>query len=147
MANRERGEFTLRAGEHAYVLRLTTNAACELEDFANGRNLGNVYAGMNRNSLKDIRLFLWVALRDKHPEIATDDPACLKTIGTIIDAAGGIEGISDQLEAFMALNADTGETEDEKKQQEGAAKKAGTRPRKARAGTGGRSSPTPFVAA
>lgn len=142
MANRERGEFTLVAGDRRLILRLTTNAACELEDFAQGRTLAQVYVGMARNSLKDTRLFLWCALRDRHAEIATDDPACLKTIGDVIDDAGGLEGIAGQIEAFANLNMPP-DDEILKK----ASDDTGTRPRKARAGTGGRSSSTPSAAA
>lgn len=141
MANRERGEFTLVAGDRRVVLRLTTNAGAELEDFTNGRTLAQVYAGMAKESLKDTRLFLWCALRDKHPEIATDDPVCLKDIGGIIDDAGGLDGIATQIEAFVNLNLPP---KKETKPDKGG---NAARPPKARAGTGRRSSRTPSATA
>ncbi len=108
MANRERGEFQLQAGERAYTMRLTTNACAELEDFNAKQTLEQVITDINTGSIKAIRVLLWAALRDRHPEIATDDPACLNAIGNIVDAAGGISGVLAQIKAFMTMNADAG---------------------------------------
>lgn len=108
MANRERGEMPLVIRDRRYVLRLTTSACCELEDFTDGkRNWDQVWDGMKQGSHRDARLFLWVALRDKHPDIATDDPACLKVIGDLIDQAGGITLLLIQIRALMLLNIET----------------------------------------
>jgi hypothetical protein len=130
MANRERGEFTLIAGEATYVLRLTTNACCELEDFS-GRLFDDVQTRTNRGSLVNLRLLLWAALQEHHADIATPDKAGLTRVGRIIDAGGGLLGLMKQIRAFLAWNADTGDTP--KKAGEAA---AGARPPVARAGTG-----------
>jgi len=106
MANRARGELALVAGERTYTLRLTTNACCELEDYAGGRTWDQVTAGINRGSLKDVRLLFWAALRDPHPELATDDPSSLTAIGTVIDEAGGIRVVLSRLRVLLQLNAD-----------------------------------------
>lgn len=135
MANRERGEFTLKAGDQSYILRLTTNACCELEDFAPGRNIDQVMAGFSRGSRKDLILILWTALRDKHADIATEDQASLKAIGGIVDEAGGMVGLIDQMVSFIDLNSPEPEQVTEG---EGDGKKS--RPRKARSGAGGGSS-------
>jgi len=109
MANRERGELTLVAGGTRYVLRLTTNSCCELEAFADGRTSDDVIAGVNRGSFRDARLLLWMALRDQHPDVATDDPACLDTIGSIIDEAGGRAAVLERLRDLVLLNTESTE--------------------------------------
>ena len=110
MANRERGELTLVAGGTRYTLRLTTNSCCELESFADGRTSDDVIDGVNRGSFRDARLLLWMALRDQHPDIATDDPDCLLTIGQIIDQAGGRATVLDRLRDLVLLNTETEES-------------------------------------
>jgi hypothetical protein len=144
MANKQKGEFTLKAGKQRYTLRLTTNAVCELEDFAgamnkagDGRTWDQVLAGIDKGSLKDVRLFFWVALREHHPDIATDDVASLKAVGTIIDQAGGLMGVAKQITALVTLNAaDTSADDDEPEVP------TTTRPPDAQAGTGAGSTPT-----
>lgn len=138
MANQERGEFTLTAGGSSYVLRLTTNSCCELEEFC-GRSFENVQQGANRNRLSDTRLILWAALQEHHADLALKTPDGLKAVGRIIDAAGGTlsargKKFFAQMVAFIALNADSGETEG------GAA--TADRPLVAQAGTGGSSTST-----
>lgn len=127
MANRERGELTLVAGANRYVLRLTTNACCELEDMA-GRLWPVILNGGQRGSLRDVRLILWAALREHHPDVATADPDGLKAVGKVIDAGGGVLGVHAQVKALLALNADSGEAVEEGK--------AGARPQPAQGGTG-----------
>lgn len=129
MANRERGEIPLVIGADRYVLRLTTNACCELENLTDGkRNWDQVWEGMKAGSQRDVRYFMWVALRHHHPEIASDDPASLKAIGDLIDIAGGATLLFVQLRALMQLNLE--QLKEEGKQA------ALTRPRKARVRTG-----------
>lgn len=106
MANRERGELTLVAGGQRYTLRLTTNSCAELEDFTGGRTSDDVTAGVNRGSFRDVRLLLWMALRDQHKDIATDDPACLEAIGALIDATGGRLAAIAALRELVLLNSD-----------------------------------------
>jgi len=132
MANRERGEIPLVIGADRYVLRLTTNACCELENLTDGkRNWDQVWDGMKAGSQRDVRLFMWVALRHHHPDIATDDPKSLNTIGDLIDLAGGATLLFVQLRALMLLNLE--QLKEEGKQASVA------RPRKARVRTGGAS--------
>lgn len=135
-ANKEKGEFALVVGDQRYVLRVTTNAACELED-VHGRTLDQVQVGLLRGSLKDLRLLLWAGLREHHPEIATDDKDSVKAIGALVDAAGGVNGVWTQMKAFMALNADPGADDAETPE-----RPAPRRPRRAQAGTGGDSTST-----
>lgn len=104
MANQERGEFTIAVGDRRFTLRVTTNACAELEDFANGRTWDQVLVGCARGSVKDVRLLLWAALRDKHPDVATNDPESVKAIGRLVDDAGGFAGMQAQMFAFIGLN-------------------------------------------
>ncbi len=142
MANRARGELTCKLGKTSYVLRLTTNAVCELEDFTAaqtttgiGRTWDQVLQGIDRGSLKDVRLFFWVALREHHADIASDAPASLKAIGTIIDDAGGALAVVKSITKLLTVNSAVKEDDEEE------VPKA-ARPPGAQAGTGGDSNPT-----
>lgn len=101
MANKERGEMTLVAGADTYVLRLTTNACCELED-KSAKLLDDIVRGAMRGSVRDLRWLLWASLQDKHHETVKSPVDA----GEVIDAAGGIQGVLRQMTAFMKLNAD-----------------------------------------
>lgn len=129
MANKERGELTFVAGPNRYVLRLTTNSCCELEELA-GRLWPSILSGGQRGSLRDVRFILWAALREHHPDLATIDQAGIQTVGKVIDAGGGVLGIHAQVRALLALNADSGE------KVEDSPGNAGARPPAAQAGTG-----------
>lgn len=101
MANPERGEQRFVAGEQVYVMRLTTAAACEVESRA-GKTMRDLQLGSTmRGSITDSCWLLWAALQDHH----ADTVKSLKDVHRIVDAAGGFDGINDQLEAFMKLNA------------------------------------------
>ncbi len=129
MANRERGEFRLIAGTSTYILQLTTNSCCELEDFT-GRPFDEIQRGAKRGFVKDMRLILWAALWAHHPDIAAPTAASLQTVGSVMDEGGGVIGLHRQILAFIALNADPGEPA-------AAGGAAGTGPpRRAQAGTG-----------
>ena len=144
MANKQKGEFILKAGKQRYTLRLTTNAVCELEDFAGaqtkagvGRTWDQVLQGIDKGSLKDVRLFFWVALREFHPDVASDDIGSLKTIGNVIDQAGGLMGVAKQITALVTLNAAIPDEEDTE-----AEPPKVDRPPDAQVGTGVGSTPT-----
>jgi hypothetical protein len=100
MANKERGEMRLIAGEQEYVLFLTLNAACDLED-RSGKTFEELQTALTRRgSLTALRWLLWGALQHYHG-------AAIKTpqdAGKIIEAAGGISGLIDQMTAFITLN-------------------------------------------
>jgi hypothetical protein len=101
MANKERGEQQFVAGDQTYVLRLTTAAACEVET-RSGKTLRDLQVGATvRGSITDSCWLLWASLQDHH----ADTVKTLKDIHRIVDAAGGLQAINEQLEAFMTLNA------------------------------------------
>jgi hypothetical protein len=99
MANKERGEMLLVAGNQTYTLRLTTNACCEVED-RSGKLFDDVMVGVKKGSFSSLRWFLWAALQEHH----ADTVKTPKDAGSILDAAGGIVGLIDQMQAFIALN-------------------------------------------
>src|ERR1043166_364706 len=101
MANRERGEQQFVVGDQTYVMRLTTAAACEVES-RSGKTLRDLQLGATvRGSITDSCWLLWASLQDHH----ADTVKSLKDIHRIVDAAGGLAAINEQLEAFMRLNA------------------------------------------
>lgn len=100
MANRERGEWTITAGDVAYVLRLTTTGCVEVEDLSQGRSWEQIVAGFYTQRLVDIRLVLWAALRDRSEAFDLD------AAGVVFDRMGGLHGGGyEQLCSFLAWNA------------------------------------------
>jgi hypothetical protein len=108
VANRERGELRLVARDRSYVLRLTVEACCHLEDLAD-RTLSTVIDGANRGSANDIRLLMWAALQPFHREAAQT----LTSVGILIDRLGGVPAAHEALGRLVSLNLDD-EPEDEK---------------------------------
>lgn len=106
--NRERGEWPLTVGDKQYKMRLTTNAMAEVEDLAKGKPWDRILEGLMRGSVSDCRLLMWAALRDHHPEIATDSTDSLKRIGDLVDEAGGLTAITAQIREFVEGNARPG---------------------------------------
>lgn len=145
MANRERGETTLVAGKQSFVCRLTTNSCAEVEDFAS-RTWQDIWLGMKSGSVNDVRLFFWVALREHHSDIATDDKACLRKVGEIIDAAGGLR--SDKLSAWITRFIELNQDQDEKDDKKGGQPRAGAAdPQSAQADDGASSTETRVLSA
>lgn len=101
MANRERGELRLVARHRSYLLRLTVQACCELED-RTGRTLAKVIAGVNAGSATDLRWLFWTALQDRHGEDAPTPDAA----GLIANTAGGLFAILTAMRSLVALNQD-----------------------------------------
>lgn len=107
VANRERGELRLVARDRAYVLRLTVEACCHLEDLAD-RTLTAVIDGANRGSATDIRLLMWAALQPFHREAAQT----VTGVGNLIDRMGGVPAAHEALERLVALNLDDAPDDD-----------------------------------
>ncbi len=106
MANRERGELKITAGEGTYTLKLTTNACAEIEDVFPGQSLDTVLAGLKHGSVKSLIILLWAALRECHPMIANDKPGSFRAVSDLVDRAGGITGMQAQVQEFLTLNSD-----------------------------------------
>lgn len=127
--NPERGEVAVTVGDGVYTLRPTFDSLCELEEIV-GKPLHELMQGIMQGRLSGLRAVVWCFLQDQH---AADFPT-LKHASVWIEAAGGIEVVRPMVERVLGINAP----------EAGAATAAGAaaRPRKARAGTGGRSSRT-----
>jgi hypothetical protein len=105
-ANAERGELSLVVDGKRYVLTITLTAMMELEDISGGRTFVEAWEGTQvKRSIRDVMLLLWAALRDKHPELASDEPGVLKKISRFVERAGGLEAINEQLTALIRLHA------------------------------------------
>lgn len=108
MANRERGEQRLVAGDRSFILRLTVGACCELED-RSGKPLEILIEQVNSGSVKALRLVLWASLQDYHAlEIATVEQA-----GEVMDAIGSVPAVIRILSTFLASNVDERPSGDE----------------------------------
>lgn len=84
MANPQRGEVQLKAGDDTYVLRLTFNGICELEQVLDMPSSEIDQLVRNPATVRSAqwRAILWACLRDKHADVD------LEGAGAIIDAVG-----------------------------------------------------------
>ena len=78
MANKERGEVELVVGDATYTLRLTINSICELEAEA-GKPIGDVARDAESGSIRPVRMIMWAALKDRHPEMTLNGAGDLMT--------------------------------------------------------------------
>ena len=105
-ANAERGEMSLVVDGKRYVLTITLTSMMELEDISGGRTFVQAWEGtQTTRSIRDVMLLLWAALRDHHPDLASDEPGVLKKISRFVEQAGGLEAINTQLTALIRLHA------------------------------------------
>lgn len=101
MANRERGEMTLVAGAQTFMLRLTTNACCDLED-QSGKNFEEHLDLWNtQRRATSFRWIVWAALQDKHAKVVKTPVDA----GLIIDACDETELVR-LMAAFVTLNTE-----------------------------------------
>jgi hypothetical protein len=89
MANKDRGETTLKAGGEAYTVRLSYNAFCEVEDLLDKGFLVicEELTDPRKMRLKTVQTVLWVGLRVLHPELKLED------VGELIPKAGGLQNV------------------------------------------------------
>jgi hypothetical protein len=103
MANTERGEVELVAGQKVYTLCLSMNAICEMQT-----RTGKTYAELltqliDQSDAVMVRDFLWMTLKKYHAEAFPD----LDTVGTMVDDVdGGTHGAMLALERLLVLNAE-----------------------------------------
>ena len=88
MANAQRGEVALTVGDRDYILRLGTNALCNLEDELGG-SVVEIFSGLEKGgvSIKLLRSILYWGLVDQHPDLSRAD------VGNLIDDVGGVEAV------------------------------------------------------
>jgi hypothetical protein len=131
-ANKERGELAIVVGDATYILKLTSNAMCEMEA-ASGRTVVQLMAtlrGGEGGNLTDTRWWLWGMLRAHHPELTLLD------VGNLMDALG-IAVVNAKLHQVFGLNTEEAPT----------AGPSNGNPPEAQPGTGGGSISTPAVLA
>lgn len=133
MANKERGEKRVTVGGKDYTLRPTFDALCELEEVT-GKKIDGLLQAMDDGRLSGLRNVVWCLLNDVH---AAEFPT-LKDASVWIELAGGVDEVLPWVHDVLGIN-----------KPEQAAGGAQTHPRKgrqrkrARTGTGARSSRTP----
>lgn len=98
MANRERGEVSLKVGRKRYTLRPTLTAYCELEDRMDKTHV-EVMAEAARGSARSMRALLWSYLQAVHAtEFETFESA-----GVLIDTVG-MDVVGEQLKKLDEAN-------------------------------------------
>ena len=110
MANPHLGEVPLTVGDETYKISFSLNAMCELED-AFGRPLLAVISELEKAQknpttleVKTLRLLVWGALQDHHPDID------LKAAGILAGRAGMAAIMGKLMEAIaLAFPVATGE--------------------------------------
>lgn len=97
MANRAKGEATLKAGDKEYTLVFNMNARAALED-ALDLNISQLVDLMKPEKLrhKHIITIVWAGLRKYHKELTKED------VGDLIDEAGLEETMKAFEKAFSA---------------------------------------------
>ena len=131
-ANKERGELAIVVGDQTYVLKLTSNAMCEMEA-ASGRSvvqLMTTLQGGAGGNLTDTRWWLWGMLRAHHPQLTILD------VGDLMDQLG-IAAVNAKLHQVFGLNTEEAPT----------AGPSNGNPPGAQPGTGGVSTWTPAASA
>jgi hypothetical protein len=98
MANINRGEVDLKAGDKIWTLVFSVNALCELEELAGKSALAfaNELSDEENVSIKKLRLLFWIGLRDRHPDV--DE----KAAGSIMSGAGLNEAMQAATKALRA---------------------------------------------
>lgn len=89
MANPYQGEVSLKAGDKTYTLALTINAICDVEEETGQDLMGSL------RRLSTLRLMLYAAMRQNHPEITRAQA------GEIITIAGA-KAVTDAVSTAIA---------------------------------------------
>jgi len=110
MGNPERAEQTVEIDGEAYRLQLSINAMCEVEDLLNAgiprgdpRRIGfNAYVKQFLPAMewKDVRLVVWAALREHHPDMT------IGRAGWLMDRVGWHESTLIMLSLFPGSQPD-----------------------------------------
>lgn len=137
MANKERGELSLKVGDKVYTLRPTLNAMCEAEERWGGEiTTPELMQKCVMGNMRAVRVIVWAYLQEHHAK-EFQDP---KDVGRKIVNVIGLDSLNDQLNNLMGVNQPP-ET------QEVVAPKDGANPQEAQDGTGDVSSPRLVVSA
>ncbi len=98
MANPERGEVDLVAGERTYILFLSTNALCAMEKRM-GKSYGQILSSIMALDVTSLRAMTHAVLQSRHgKEFASEESA-----GTLIDKSG-MKRVKDAMVELFTLN-------------------------------------------
>lgn len=81
MANPNRGQVALKAGDGEYMLSYSVNSLCELEDALDLPIASIITTMQNPEKLrmKFIRALMWAGLQDRHDEVSITDAGLIIT--------------------------------------------------------------------
>jgi hypothetical protein len=98
MANAQKGEVAFEIAGKSYTLVMDISAVCELEALfstpVRDATIQEIGRSVERGSVRHIRGFLWAALRRHHKDLT------LEKVSDLIEAAGGIGGFGNTMEAL-----------------------------------------------
>lgn len=100
VANRERGEVAIEVNGKPYVLKLSMNAAVQLEG-KTGKKIGGLLAEAVSLDFAAIRDIVWLLLQKHH----ADEFTTAEQAGNFIDDAGGVDRFFAALEELGKANA------------------------------------------
>jgi len=125
MANPNKGEVELKAGDKVYVLRYSIDAICAIEEKL-GKNFLRVVAEMQNPATMTVTMMrevLHAGLAEHHPEVT------LKEAGELLVAAGGVVGAMKKVNAaFGAAFPEAEASGTPRPRNRAARRKAGTGP-------------------
>lgn len=95
MVNTEQGEIALHVGGRLYTLALKTPGLIRFQKYFSSSGqlakLEDLWQAIMDGSVEHIAVLIWAALRKYHPEVTLEQAI------ELIDEAGGITGLHDQL--------------------------------------------------
>ncbi|HEV7344262.1 MAG TPA: hypothetical protein VGN60_01330 [Devosia sp.] len=113
MVNKYKGEVALQVRDETYILDLSFNAMCHLEDHFDkgiieiGQMLSDMQSDPTKLRAKIIRAVLWGALIEHHPKITEKEAGC------IVSSVGFAAVFSALTNALLAANPDAAEASGE----------------------------------
>lgn len=100
MANPYRGAVDLKVGDRLYTISFSVNAICELEEFFDGKPVGEIVAELGDGSqarMTTIRALIWAGLLDHHSDVDLKEAGkiasdigvtpCMEAIGRALELA------------------------------------------------------------
>jgi hypothetical protein len=97
MANKLKGDVTIKAGDKEYILRLDFNALCTLEE-KTGKGFVAISEQLSKAetmSMVMVRACLWAGLQKHHPTMTVEEA------GDLVVALGGLAGAVGAINSSM----------------------------------------------
>lgn len=111
MANKFKGEVALQAGDKTYILDLSFNAMCHLEDHFDkgiieiGQMLADMQSDPSKLRAKTIRAVLWGAMIEHQPQVTE------KEAGQVVSTVGFAKVFKALTDALLAANPDASDAQ------------------------------------